>query len=325
MPNSHQDNQDNQERAGDIALRAPDFSLRQLSYFLAAAQYQSIQQAAVALHVSGPAVSAAISHLETMLGVPLFRRRHARGVILTEEGSAFAVQCRGILQDAREIASAGSLDRNALRGQIRVGCLTTFAPLVIPPLLSAAREQIPGAKLTWTEGHHEYLIEALRTGTLDLAVLYDFEIPSGIQFTTLRDAPLQVVLPASHPLAALDSIAPADLTTEPFILLDLPRTREYMLAALSSHGQLPRISEMVTSISMLLGIVAAGHGFSLLNFCPPYMVPGVGKVVSRPFQSQARQPCIVVAHSYRYHYPRVAAVMVECLATIVDNLVMQAD
>lgn len=317
--------QDPNARAGDNALRAPDFSLRQLSYFLAAAQYQSVQQAAAALHVSAPAVSAAIAHLESMLGVPLFRRRHARGVILTEEGSAFANQCRGILQNAREMASASSLDRHALSGQLRVGCLTTFAPLVIPALLTATRQQIPGARLTWAEGHHEYLIEALRTGTLDLAVLYDFEIPSGIQTVKLRDAPLQAVLPSTHPLAAHPGLSPSDLTTEPFILLDLPRTREYMLTAFSSHGVLPRITETVSSISMLLGLVAAGHGFALLNFCPPYLVPGVGRVVSRPFQAMVRQPSIVVAYSYRYHYPRVAAAIVECISTIVDDLPMQAD
>ena len=312
-------------RPDDSALRAPDFSLRQLSYFLAAAQFQSIQQAAAALHVSAPAISAAIAHLESMLGVSLFRRRHARGVILTEEGSAFAVQCRGVLQDAREMASAGALDRNALSGQVRVGCLTTFAPLVIPSLLTVARRQIPGVRLSWTEGHHEYLIESLRTGTLDLAVLYDFEIPSGIQSVTLRDAPLQAVLPVTHALAGNLSLSPEDLTTEPFILLDLPRTREYMLTAFSSHGVLPRITETVHSLSMLLGLVAAGHGFSLLNFCPPYMVPGVGRVVSRPFQAMVRQPSIVVAYSYRYHYPRVAAAIVECLSAIVDDLPMHAD
>jgi len=317
--------QDLNTRSGDNALRAPDFSLRQLSYFLAAAQYQSVQQAAAALHVSAPAVSAAIAHLEATLGVALFRRRHARGVILTEEGSAFAVQCRGILQNAREMASVGALDRHALSGQVRVGCLTTFAPLVIPALLREVKGKLPRARLTWAEGHHEYLIESLRTGTLDLAVLYDFEIPSGIQSVTLRDAPLQAVLPASHALAANASLSPADLTTEPFILLDLPRTREYMLTAFSSHGVLPRITETVHSFSMLLGLVAAGHGFSLLNFCPPYMVPGLGRVVSRPFQAMVRQPSIVVAYSYRYHYPRVAAAIVECLSAIVDELPMQAD
>ncbi|SMG26470.1 DNA-binding transcriptional regulator, LysR family [Paraburkholderia susongensis] len=305
-------------------IRAPDFSLRQLSYFLAAAQHQSVQKAAALLHVSSPAVSAAIAHLEGTLGVTLFNRQHARGLLLTEAGSEFAVQCRAVLQNANELLVPGTLDRSALRGQVKVGCLTTFAPLVIPALLNSVRAEIPNAKLTWTEGHHEYLIEGLRTGTLDLAVLYDFEIPSGIQIMTLRSAPLQVVLPPDHPLSSRTHIPAADINTEPFILLDLPRTREYMLSAFSSHGVLPRIAHAVTSLNMLFGLVAAGHGFSLLNFCPPYTVPGIGRIVSRPFDSHVRQPNIVVAHSYRYHYPRVAAAIVERIASIVDTLTIES-
>ncbi|MEK7946486.1 LysR family transcriptional regulator [Pigmentiphaga sp. YJ18] len=306
------------------ALRAPDFSLRQLSYFLAAAQHQSVQQAAQALHVSAPAVSAAIAHLEATLGTQLFRRRHARGLILTEYGSAFAVQCRRILQDAWGLGSDSVLERGDLRGQVRVGCLTTFAPFVVPPLLRHVREQLPGARLTWNEGHHEYLLEGLRTGSLDLAVLYDFEIPSGVQVVTLRPAPLQVVLPSDHRLAAKGSLTTADLNTEPLVLLDLPRTREYMLTAFSSNGVMPRIAQAVSSIGMLLGMVAAGHGFSLLNFCPPYVLPGVGSIVSRAFESHVRQPNIVVAYSYRYHYPRVAAAIVEQISVLVDDLLIQA-
>lgn len=312
------------DEPADGPIRAPDFSLRQLSYFLAAAQHQSVQNAAAALHVSSPAVSAAIAHLEGTLGVTLFKRQHARGLILTEAGSAFAVQCRAFLQNANDLLQPGSLDRGTLRGQVKVGCLTTFAPLVIPSLLNTVREDIPNAKLTWTDGHHEYLIEGLRTGTLDLAVLYDFDIPSGIQVVTLRSAPLQVVLPPKHPLAARARISTGEINTEPFILLDLPRTREYMLSAFSSHGVLPRIAHSVTSLNMLFGLVAAGHGFSLLNFCPPYTAPGIGRIVSRPFESLVRQPNIVVAYSYRYHYPRVAAAIVERIASIVDTLTIES-
>ncbi|MGK0568859.1 LysR family transcriptional regulator [Bordetella bronchiseptica] len=306
----------------DTALRAPDFSLRQLSYFLAAAECESVQQAAQALHVSAPAVSTAIAHLEALLGVQLFRRRHARGLILTEQGSAFAVQCRGILQEAWGLGSLQG--RGELHGQVRVGCLTTFAPFVIPPLLTRVQQHLPGVRLAWFEGHHEYLLEGLRTGTLDIAVLYDFEIPSGIKLVALRAAPLQVVLPASHALAAKETLATSDLDTEPLILLDLPRTREYMLTAFSSNGAIPRIAHSVLSINMLLGMVAAGHGFSLLNFCPPNALPGMGGIVSRAFESHVRQPNIVAAYSFRYHYPRAAAAIVEHISELVDELVIQA-
>ncbi|WP_246129525.1 LysR family transcriptional regulator [Verticiella sediminum] len=314
--------QDDPDR--DASLRAPDFSLRQLSYFVAAAHHQSVQKAAAALHVSAPAISAAIAHLETTLGEPLFLRRHARGLILTELGSAFAIECRSLLQEAWGLGAGRLFERAEVHGRVRLGCLFTFGPYVVPPLLKTIQAQFPRARVEWREGHHEHLLEALHSGAIDLAVMYDFEVPSGIIAVPLRPAPLQVVLAERHPLAERRSLAPVDLLTEPLVLLDLPRTRDYMLSAYSAHGATPRVSQHVYSMGMLLAMVASGHGISLLNFCPPYEVPGVGRVVSRAFDSLVRQPNIVVAYSHRYHLPRVANAVIEQLAVLVDELVLEA-
>jgi len=313
------------EHDRDTELRAPDFSLRQLSYFVAAASHQSVQKAAAALHVSAPAISAAIAHLEETLAVQLFLRRHARGLILTEAGNAFAVECRNLLQGAWSLGSGRLLEQREIQGHVRFGCLLTFAPYVVPPLLNHVRSEFPRARLAWHEGHHEYLLEGLQSGALDIAVMYDFEIPSGIEVLPLRPAPLQVVLPGNHRLAAKSRIHPSDLVAEPLVLLDLPRTREYMLSAYSSHGVTPRVSQHVYSIGMLLGMVASGQGVSILNFCPPHYLPGAPPVVSREFESLVRQPNIVVAYSHRYHVPRLAAAVIERVALLVDALVMRSD
>lgn len=302
----------------ETILKSPDFSLRQLSYFLAVAQHQSVRRAAEALHISPPAISAAITHLESTLSVKLFKRHHARGLILTEDGTAFAVRCRSVLQGAWDLASVGKTD--GLHGQVRIGCLKTFSPFVIPPLVSEIREHLPAARLTWTDGYTEYLLECLQNGTIDLAILYDFEIPSGIKTIELRPAPLQVVLKAGHPLSKRSSLRAADLHDEPMVLLDLPRTREYMLMAFGSTSALPRISQTVTSLEMLMGMVAAGVGFSLLNFCPPTGLFGSGSIVSRAYESSIRQPNIVIAHSFRYHYPRVASAVVDHIVKLVNEM-----
>ncbi|KEA64448.1 LysR-family transcriptional regulator [Marinobacterium lacunae] len=302
----------------DVILKSPEFTLRQLSYFLAVAQYQSIQRAADALHISPPAISAAIAHLESALRVTLFKRRHARGLILTEDGTTFAVRCRNILQSAWDLTSSGGI-----HGQIRVGCLKTFSPFVIPQLVAQVREHLPGARLNWTEGYTEYLLEALQNGTLDLAVLYDFEIPSGIETISVRPAPLQVVLPAGHPLSRRSSLRAADLQGESLVLLDLPRTREYMLMAFGNASSMPRISQTVTSLEMLMGMVAAGEGFSLLNFCPPSGLFGSGDLVSRAFESSIRQPDIVIAHSFRYQLPQVASAIIEQLTKLINDIEIQ--
>lgn len=297
----------------DNELRAPSFSLRQLSYFLAAARLQSVQAAGEAMHVSAPAVSAAISHLEETLGAPLFVRRHARGLVLTEAGSAFAVECRNLLQDAARIGADRELGPREVRGRIHVACLFSFAPYILPPLVRHLSERHPGVRVHWHEGHHEYLLEGLQTGGFDLALTYDFEIPAGIETLPLRPAPLQVVLPSHHRLMRQASVSLQEVATEPLILLDLPRTREYLLSIFSTNGLAPRVAHRVYSLGMLLGLVGEGLGYSLLNFCPPY-------THSRPLRDALRTPHIVIARSGRYAASRIAATVTERLTVLVDEL-----
>ena len=302
---------------GGAELRAPDFSLKQLSYFFAVARHQSLQKAADALHVSAPAISAAVAHLESTLNVQFFVRRHARGLLLTEAGSSFAVDCRNLLQQSWELGSGRLGDTREIQGHVRVASLFSFAPFLLPPLMRQFAEQFPRARLLWHEGHHEYLLEGLQTGAFDLAIMYDFEVPSGVECIPLRPAPLQAVLPPGHALLRRDRLTVRDLATEPLILLDLPRTRNYMLSAFSADGVAPRIAHRVYSMTMLLGLVANGQGFSLLNFCPP-------NTHSRELESKLRTPNIVIAHSHRYRFTRTAAAVVEIVTALVDELDFKA-
>jgi DNA-binding transcriptional LysR family regulator len=301
----------------DTELRAPDFSLRQLAYFVSVAHHQSIQKAADALHVSAPALSAAIAHLEEAFHAPLFLRRHARGLLLTEAGAALAAESRALLQQAWQLGSGGLVDRRDLHGHVRLGCLFSFAPYIVPSLVRDMAARFPRLRLLWHEGHIDHLLEGLQNGAFDLAIMYDFDVPSGIETLPLRAAPLQAVLPGSHPLLRRQKLTMQDLATEPLILLDLPRTREYMLSAFSASGVAPRIAHRVNSMGMLLGLVSEGQGYSLLNFCPPY-------THSRELQCALRSPNIVVAHSHRYRFGQTAAAVVESATRLVDHLALSS-
>jgi len=313
-------------RASDGArsaeVLAPDFTLRQLSYFVAVAHHQSVHRAAEELHVSAPAISAAIAQLESTLGVQLFVRRHARGLVLTEEGNALALECRNLLNQAWELGAGRHA--GAVRGWVHVGCLFSFAPFLVPPLLRDFKARYPNARLYWHEGNHEYLMEGLQHGAFELAVLYDFEVPSGIECLRLRPAPLQAVLPGRHPLARKRRVGVEALAAEPLVLLDVPRTREYILSAFSAAGLTPRIAFRVQSISMLRGLVASDAGYSLLNFCPPYTNRAIGTLVTRPLVCALRTPHIVVAHSHRYQFTPAARALAECAETLVRGLTLSA-
>lgn len=301
-------------------LLAPGFTLRQLSYFAAAAQHQSVQRAAEALHVSPPAISAAIAHLEKLLGGKLFLRRHARGMVLTDAGNALAVEGRDLLGQARSLGASRGAAGREVRGWVHFGCLLSFAPFLVPPLVRDFQRRFPGARVVWHEGNHEYLMEGLQNGALELAVTYDFEIASGVECHPLRPAPLQVVLQGGHRLAKRARIGLREVAREPLVLLDLPRTREYILSAFSAAGVAPRIEYRAQSVNMLRGLVAGGLGYSLLNFCPPYTNPVVGSLATVRLATRLRTPSIVVAHSERYSPTPGARALAEVAAALVGAL-----
>ena len=301
-------------------LLAPDFSLRQVSYFVATAQHQSLHRAAEELHVSPPAISAAIAHLEQTLGMKLFVRRHARGMVLTDAGIALALECRQLLAQAWSIGAGRLAGPREVRGWVHIGCLLSFAPFLVPLLVRDYQRRFPKARVYWHEGTHEYLMDELQNGALELAVTYDFEVPGGIDCIALRPAPLQAVLPGGHRLAKRARLGVRDLAQEPLVLLDLPRTREYLLSAFSSAGVAPRIEHRAQSLMMLRGLVAGGLGYSLLNFCPPYTNPAIGTLVSRPLSTRLRAPNMVVAHAQRYRPTHAANALVDCVTELVSGM-----
>jgi hypothetical protein len=89
--------------AGEDAT-TPRITLKQLSYFVSAAQHQSVARAAATLNVSPPAISGAVAYLESVLGRQLFVRRHARGLLLTEAGHHLLLDARDIIGRVREVA-----------------------------------------------------------------------------------------------------------------------------------------------------------------------------------------------------------------------------
>jgi DNA-binding transcriptional LysR family regulator len=290
--------------ASDAEL-VPKITLKQLSYFVAAARHQSVLHAAQALGISPPSVSAAIADLEEAVGAQLFVRRHARGLVLTQAGRDLAVDARNILIHSREIETPRSLGRYAMQGRLDVGCLLSFAPFFIPPLLRGFMELYPQIDIRWQEGDQESLVEGLEKGTFDIAFLYDFEISSTVQATPLREMPPQIVLPAGHRLARQKSVRLAELDDEPFVLLDLPRTRHYLQSILSDVGVEPRVLYRAQSYEMVRSLVANGFGYALLNFCPPYNHPDAGALVSRPIDGRVRVPNLVFARLYQYKAPTV--------------------
>jgi len=241
------------------------FTLRQCSYFLAAAENGGISQAARVLNISQPAVAQALDRLEELVGFPLFERRHARGVVLTAQGRSFLTHARKLLAEAARTEAAARAIAGNRAGEIRVGCFHTLAPFYLAGLVSAYRALVPLVRLVTAELRQDELIAAVTNGSVDLALTYDMgAMPEGFERTVLAELEPYVILPAQHALAARRSLSLSALAAEPMVLFEGPTSGDYFRTLLRTHKIDPPIAMASTSMESVRSAVGNGLGFSIL-------------------------------------------------------------
>lgn len=244
-------------------------SLRQLEYFVAAADTGSVTAAAGRVFLSQSAVSTALADLEESLGVQLFIR-HARGLSLTSVGHQVLVDARRLLSGVDDLRNSAREANESLSGKLDVGCYSTLAPILLPRVISDFVAHHPAVDLSFVEGSYNQLVDLLRNGACDLALLYDYEfdqrrLPRDLAMHVLMSTPPYVVLPEHHPLSGLPGISLAQLVTEPMILFDLPPGGQYFLSLFEAEGLQPNIRFRTTSFEMVRALVARGLGYSILS------------------------------------------------------------
>lgn len=241
------------------------FTLRQLEYLVAVAECGSVALAAERCHVSSPSISAAIAQLEQEFGLPLFIRRHAQGLSLTEGGRQFTEAARAVLAAGAALGDRAAELTGQVRGPLAVGCLLTFAQVVLPRLRRSFAEAYPQVAFRQSEHDHAELIEALRHARLDAALSYDLELPGDLDFLPLLSLPPHALLPEDHPLAGRAEVRAEDLVPYPMVLLDLPYSADYFLSLFADHGLRPVVAERTRDMGVMRAMVANGFGYSIAN------------------------------------------------------------
>lgn len=243
-----------------------NYSLRQLRYFVTTAEVLSFTSAAKLMHISQPSISTAIAELEDSLGVQLFIRHHASGLSLTQAGREILGKTRDLLKNAEELqASARGMD-TGMTGTIALGCLTSLAPPLLAGLVSSFLADHAGIGFRTTEAHQEDLFTGLHDGTLDLALTYDIDLTADVEFRPLVRLPPYVILPTDHPLAQHRSVTLTSLVGQPYVMLDLPHSREYFSSLFDAVGERPVPAFRSAQPEVVRGMVANGLGYSILNF-----------------------------------------------------------
>jgi DNA-binding transcriptional LysR family regulator len=167
-----------------------------------------------------------------------------------------------------------------VHGTVRLACFVTLTPFVLPRLLSDLGTLHPDLEVEVIETSADAIRTVLRNGTAELALTYDLGLGAGVDAEYVGVAAPYVALPAEHRLAKRKSIRLTELADEPMVLLDLPDSRDYFEAMLAKAGVKPRIRYRSASYEAVRGLVARGHGFSILNQMPAHQGTYDGGAVS---------------------------------------------
>lgn len=233
-------------------------SLRQLSYFVATAQTGSATRAAKVLNVSQPSISAAIRELEVLLGKPLFVRKQARGLDLTPFGSLKLMRARDILDRAAQFVAEDAV------GRLTVGYFSTIGPNWLPGILQSLRAALPGLEIELLECNLEQVAKAVDRGIIDLAISYDIGLPESAEREVLLDMAPYAIMATNHPLANQPQVTLAELARFPFVLVDLPISREFLMVPFWQIGLSPRVILRTTSVETVRSVVGRDDSVSIL-------------------------------------------------------------
>jgi LysR family hydrogen peroxide-inducible transcriptional activator len=238
----------------------------QLRYFCAIADSGGFSRAARLAHVSQPSLSQQIQKLEEELGARLFDRL-GRTVRLTELGRALLPRARALLFDVEAARNDIVEGKTSITWPVCVGVIPTIAPYFLPPLLATFSRRYPQARVTVIEEITPLLLERLRNGTMDMAVVAVPLQVRGHEFQAfpLMEEKLYAALPTQHVLAKRRSISLGELHDEPFLLLrDGHCFRETAVAACKRARLQPRIVFESGQFTSILSMVSAGLGVSII-------------------------------------------------------------
>ena len=239
-------------------------TLRQLEYVVAVAETGQFVEAARQCAVSQPALSRQIREVEDQLGVQIFERARPR-VLLTPVGEEIVRRARRLLGEARELVEVASASVRAWTGTVRLGVIPTIAPYGLPGLLAKLRVLFPDVGFAIQELQTDVLLDRLRAGSIDVALLARAFDDQGLAGLDLVVEPFVLVAPTGHPLAVPEAIQAADIVGASLLLMDDGHClRDQAIDVCAAAGAPPPTSVSAASVSTLVRMVESGLGPTLL-------------------------------------------------------------
>lgn len=249
-------------------------TLTELKYIVAVARERHFGKAADACHVSQPTLSLAIKKLEEELDLKLFERS-ATEVTVTPLGNEVVLQAQSVLEQAANIKEIAKRGKDPLAGALKLGVIYTIGPYLLPDLVRHVIAKTPQMPLMLQENFTVKLLELLRTGELDCAILAEPFPDTNLAVAPLYDEPFLAAMPVDHPFTKQSSITVEQLKAETMLLLGTGHCfRDHVLEVCPEFARFSndssgnnvgiRKSFEGSSLETIKHMVAAGMGVTLV-------------------------------------------------------------
>lgn len=269
-------------------------TLTELRYIVAVARERHFGRAAEACFVSQPTLSVAIKKLEEELDIKLFERGGSE-VTVTPLGEEIVRQAQSVLDQAGAIKEIAKRGKDPLAGALRLGIIYTIGPYLLPELVKHTIELYPQMPLMLQENFTVKLLEQLRLGEIDCAILAEPFPDTNLAIAPLYDEPFLAAVPVGHPLAQQKCVTTEELKRETMLLLGTGHCfRDHVLevcpefARFSSDTEGIRKSFEGSSLETIKHMVAAGMGVTLV---PRLSVPEEA-LATKPRRKRDEDPYI---------------------------------
>lgn len=240
--------------------------LRQLEYFIAVAEEENFTRAAERVHISQSGISAQVRQLERDLGAALIDRS-GRKASLTTAGTAALEHARAVLASAQAVRRAVDEVNGMIRGRIVVGMVTACTVSPLFDALTRFHLAHPGVEITLTEDHSDRLIERVRAGATDLALIgVSGTTPQGLDTLPIVSERLVAAVPLGHPLAERPLVTLADISMYPIVCMpEGTGIRTVFDRACAAKGIHPDIALQASAPSAIADLAIRGLGIAILS------------------------------------------------------------
>ena len=241
-----------------------NLTLRQIKIFISAAKHLSFSRAAEELHITGSAISLQIKDMEGDIGVSLFSREN-RKITLTHAGEHFLSYAIQIISTLDEASEAMKSLRGTQAGILKIGLVSTTR-YFLPAILVQFKQQHPNIQIKVDIKNRQELIELLRTGEIDVAIMGKTPKALNARAEPFAHHPHLFIASPSHPLAGKANLAPEVLNEVEIISREQGSgTRYIMEKFITEHGLSPLMRMEISGSETIKQTVMANLGISFVS------------------------------------------------------------